>query len=171
MSQEFRLKNIDETRNFFLEEIKQTEVMSRKYKKVCTILNYIEDFHILAFTITGCISISSSISLIGILIGITSFAIGLKTCAITARIKKYKSIIKKEKKKNDKIILLAKSKLNGVDALISKVLIDSNISHNEFVLINNFLKGYDEMKEEIKKLMSSKILVYLYINVIILFEV
>ena len=52
ISQEFRLKNIDETRNYFLEEIKQTELMS---KKVCKTLNYIEHFHILASTITGCI--------------------------------------------------------------------------------------------------------------------
>ena len=44
ISQEFRLKNIDETRNYFLEEIKQNELMSRKHKKVRTTLNYIEDF-------------------------------------------------------------------------------------------------------------------------------
>ena len=41
MSQEFRLKNIDKTRNYFLEEIEQNELMSKKYKKVCTTLNYI----------------------------------------------------------------------------------------------------------------------------------
>ena len=61
---------------------------------------------------TGCISISAFASLIGISIGITSSAIGLKLLAITAGIKKYKSIIKKKKKKHDKIVLLAKSKLN-----------------------------------------------------------
>ena len=44
ISQEFRLKNIDKTRNYFLEEIKQNELMSRKHKKVCTTLKYIEDF-------------------------------------------------------------------------------------------------------------------------------
>ena len=44
ISQEFRFKNIDETRNYFLEEIKQNELMSRKHKKVRTTLNYIEDF-------------------------------------------------------------------------------------------------------------------------------
>ena len=55
--QEFRLKNIDKTRNFFLEEIEQKELMSRKYKKVCTTLNNIEHFHILPSTITGYLSI------------------------------------------------------------------------------------------------------------------
>ena len=126
--------------------------MNRKHKKVCATLNYIEHFLILVSTITGYISISASSFLLGIPIGITSSAIGLKICAIAAGIKKYKSIIKKKKKKHDKIVLLAKSKLNSIEVLISKALIDSIISHDEFVLINNVLKEYDEMKEEIKNL-------------------
>ena len=44
----------------------------------------------------------------------------------------------------------AKFRLNSTEVLISKALIDSVISHNEFVLINNVLKEYDQMKEEIK---------------------
>ena len=98
ISQEFRLKNIYITRNYFLEEIKQNELMSGKHKKVCITLNYIEHFLILGSTITGCVSISAFASLIGIPIGIMSSAIGLKICAITARIKKYNSVIKKNKK-------------------------------------------------------------------------
>ena len=73
-------------------------------------------------------------------IGITSSAIGLQICAITAGIKNYKSIIKKKKKKDDKTVFLAKSKLNKLEVLISKALIDSVISHDEFVFINNVLK-------------------------------
>ena len=48
------------------------------------------------------------------------------------------------------MVLFEKSKLNSVEVLISKALIDSVISHDEFALINNFLKEYNEMKEEIK---------------------
>ena len=48
--------------------------------------------------------------------------------------------------------MLAKSKINKIELLISKTLIDSVISHDEFVLTNNGLKKHDEMKEEIKKL-------------------
>ena len=59
MNQEFRLKNIDETRNYVPEEIEQNELMSRKHKKICATLNYVEQFLILASTITGCISISA----------------------------------------------------------------------------------------------------------------
>ena len=80
--QEFRLKNIDEKRNYFLEEIKQYELMSKRHKKVCTNLNYIEQSY-LASTITGCVSISAFTSLVGILIRITSSTIGLKLSAIS----------------------------------------------------------------------------------------
>ena len=64
--------------------------------------------------------------------------------------KQYKPIIKKKKKKRDKIVLLAKSKLNSKDILISKALIESNISHDKFELINDVVKESDDMKEEIK---------------------
>ena len=74
--------------------------MSKKHKKLCITLNYIEHFLILASEI----------------------------------------IIIKKKKKHDKIVLLAKAKLNSIEVLISQPLIDSYISHNKFVSINNALK-------------------------------
>ena len=86
--------------------------------------------------------------MIGIPIGITSSVIGLKICTITAGIKKYKYLIKKKKKKHNKIVLLAKSKLTRIEVLISKTLIDSSISHDDLVLVNNALKEYDEMEED-----------------------
>ena len=76
-----------------------------------------------------------------------SSAVRLKICVITTGIKNYKSIMKK---KHDKLVLLAISKLNSIEVLISKALIDSNISHDEFILINNVLKEFYDMKEEIK---------------------
>ena len=63
-------------------------MISKKHKKVCTTVNYIQHFLILGCTITGCVSISAFASLVGIPIGITSSAIGLKICAITTAIKK-----------------------------------------------------------------------------------
>ena len=126
--------------------------MCKKHKKVCGVLNYIEHLLILVSTVTGCVSISDFSSLVGIPVGITSSAIGLEICVVTAGMKKYKSIIKKKKNKHDKIILLAKYKLNSIEVLISKVLIDSNITHDEFVSTNNVLKEYDNMKEETNNL-------------------
>ena len=148
--QQFRLKNIDETKRYLIEEINRNELMSKKHKRVCGTLNHTEHFIILGSTITGCVSISAFSSLVGILVGITSSATGFKICAITAGIKEYKSIIKEKKKKHDKIMLLAKSKLTSIEVLISKALIDSIIIHDEFVLINNLLKEYDDKKEKIK---------------------
>ena len=88
ISQEFRLKNIDETRNYLIEEINRNDV-SKKHKKIYTILNYIERFLVLGSSITGWVSISVFASLVGIPIGGTSSAIGSKICAITAATKKY----------------------------------------------------------------------------------
>ena len=97
ISQSFRLKNIDETRNYLTEEINQKELICKKHKKVYRLLNYIEHLLILICTVTGCVSISASASLVGIPIGIMSSAIGLKICVITAGIIKYKSIVTKKR--------------------------------------------------------------------------
>ena len=118
ISQEFRLKNIDETRNYFLKEIEQNELMNKKHKKVCTALNYIEHFFVLASTITGCSPIFSFASLLSIPRRIISSAIGIKIYSMTSGIKQYNSIIKKKKKKCDKIVLFAKSQLNNIEVLI-----------------------------------------------------
>ena len=104
--------------------------MSKKHEKFCRVLNYIDHSLIVYSTISGCVSISAFTSLVGIPIGIASSTIVLKT----AGIKMYTSIIEKKRKKHDKIVLLAKSKLFSI--------IDSNISHDEFVLINNVMKEF-----------------------------
>ena len=70
---------MDKTRNYFVEEIEQSQLITNILKKVCTTLKYIENFLILASAITWCISISAVASLIGTPIGIVSSAIGLKT--------------------------------------------------------------------------------------------
>ena len=85
--------------------------------------------------------------MLGLPIGITISEIGLKICTIIAGIKKYKSLIKKKKKKHDKTVLLAKTKLNSIEVLLSKDLIDLNINHDKLVLMSNVLKEYDKMKE------------------------
>ena len=120
MSQVFRLKNTEDAKNYFIKEINQNELMSRKHTKVCAVLNYIEHLLILTSTVTGCVSIFAFSSFVGIPVKITSFAGGLKTCVITARIKKYNSIFKKKKKKHNKIVLLAKTTLNIIEILISR---------------------------------------------------
>ena len=124
--------------------------MSKKHKKVCATLNYVEHLLILAFVVTGCVSVSAFASLVGIATGITSSVRGLKICAIPAEM--VKLIVKKKKKKHDKIVLAAKTKLNSIEVLISKALINSYISHDGIVSLNNVLREYDDMKQEIKNL-------------------
>ena len=100
-----------------------------------------------------CVSTSAFVSLICLPVVITSSAVGLKMCTIVVGIKEYKSIIKNKKNKHDKIVLLGK--LDCVEVPISKDLIDSYISHDEVVLVNNVSIEYNEMKEEIKNLETS----------------
>ena len=78
---------------------------------------------ILASTVTGCVSFTTFAPLADIQVGIANSATTIKICVITAVIKKYKLIIQKKEKKHDKII--------------SKPLIGSNISHDEFVSTDN----------------------------------
>ena len=123
--------------------------MRKKQKTVCKTLNYIEHFLILLCAIAGGISTFDFASFLGSPIGITGSVIGL---TISVAIKKYKSIIKindtTRQKKHKKIVLLANSKLNRIEVLVSKLLIDSDISYYELALINNILKEYDNMKEK-----------------------
>ena len=123
--------------------------MSEKYKKTCKHFNYIELLLILVSTVTGCLSIFAFSSLVCVPSCITSSAVGIKICAITAGIKKYKSIIKKKKTKHDKIALLGKEMLNTIEALMSEPLVVSYASYNKFVSVNNVLREYK--KKIIKK--------------------
>ena len=111
---EFRLKNIDETINHFVKEIEPNELMNKKYKKVCMVLSYNEHFLILASAFTRCISFS-----------VFAFFVGFPIVIA---------------KRQDKTVLPEKIELNSIKVLI-KALIDSNISHDEFVIINNGLKS------------------------------
>ena len=107
-------------------------------------------FLVLISTIIGCNEISAFASLVGVLVGIASSAVRLKICETTAGINKYKSIINKKLKKDLKMVLLEKSKLDTIKILIYKTLIDSYTSHGKFVSVNIVLREYNDMKEEIK---------------------
>ena len=66
-------------------------------------------------------------------------------------------MIKKKKKKHDKLVFLARTKLNDTEVLIFRALVDSYVSHNEFVFVNNFSKKYDDMQETTKNLKTSTV--------------
>ena len=79
-------------------------------------------------------------SLLYVSVGITISAVGTSIYGITAENKKNKLIIKKKKKMHNKVALLGKDKLNTIEVLISKALIDSHISNDKFVSVNNALR-------------------------------
>ena len=139
-----------QTRNYLLEEIEHNNLIIKIYRKICRNLNYFEHYLVFDSVVSGCVLTSAFASLVGVPVGFTSSAVGMKICAITTRIKKYESIIKKKKKKHDKILLLVKAKFGNIEVLLSKALINSNISHDEFLSVNNESKEYNEMKVEIK---------------------
>ena len=97
-SLKFRFKKIDETRNYLLEKINHNVLMNEKHKKTRKYLNFVEQLLILVSTVTGCVSISASASLVAVPLGITGSAEGMKGCAITAGINKYKSITMKKRR-------------------------------------------------------------------------
>ena len=88
-SLEFRLKEIDETRNFLVDEIKQNDLMNEKHKKVCTAFNYFKHFLTFTSAVSGCVSIFAFATLFVIPLGTGSSAVGLRICAITAGIKRF----------------------------------------------------------------------------------
>ena len=94
----FRLRKNDETRNYLLDEIKHNYLMSEKYKKTSKYLNYVEKLLILASAVTGCVSIFAFSSLIYVPVGITSSAVGINICAVTAESKRYYNYKEKEAK-------------------------------------------------------------------------
>ena len=131
-----------------LEEIKHNNLVNKKHKKMHTAFNYAVNLLILPSAVGDCVSISAFALLLGIHLGLTSSAVWLKICAMTARIKKYKSIIKKKNNQHFKVVLLAKTELSAINILISNALIDSYINYKEFVSTNNVLKEYKTKKNQ-----------------------
>ena len=133
----------DETRNYLLGDVKRNDLMSEKYKNVWTNLNYFKHFPFSCFNL--CFSFISWCSCSYYL-----FCIRIKNFCINCSIKNYKPIIKKEGKKHDKVVLLAKTELNTTEFSISEALTNSHINDDKLVSVNNFLKEYYEMAEGIR---------------------
>ena len=99
------------------------------------------------------LSIASYASVVGILVGIAGSSLTLIFTIGTGISKSLLNVTKKRKKKHNKIIALAKNKLNMIDKLLSSALHDSEISHEELTNIINEANIYENIKENIKELM------------------
>ena len=121
--------------------------MTKKISKYTAAFDYIDKTLMVLSAVSVGISIVSFTSVIGIPAGIAS-AIFTLLFSLTTRItKKLLKVTRNKKKKHNKIVMLAKSKLNSIETLMSQALIDLDISHEEFKIIVNEKEKYEQMKE------------------------
>ena len=146
----FRLYEIKKIENYFINEINERKSYNKKLSKYITIFDYIDEILIVLSVTSSGISIISFASIIGVLAGITSASFTLIFSITAGIIKKLLSATIKKKKKHDQILMLAKSKYNSIEALMSQALIDIDISHKEFITILKEKNKYEKMKENIK---------------------
>ena len=146
----FRLREISGIENYFHQEINQRKSYSKKLSKYVTAFDYIDKVLIVLSAISGGVSIISFTSIVGAPVGIASASFTLIFSLSTGIIKKLLNITRKKKKKHDKILMLAKSKLNSIETLISQALIDMEISHEEFVTNLKEKDKYEEMKDNLR---------------------
>ena len=118
------------------------------------VLDYIDKTIIVLSAASGGISIISFTSVIGVHAGLASASFTLVFSLATGIIKKLLKVTRKKKKKHNKIVMLAKSKLNCIETLTSQALIDLDISHEEFKTIVNEEEKYEQMKESIRNIKS-----------------
>ena len=136
----FRLDEIKKIENYFNSEINQRKLCSKKLSKYVSTFNYIDKILIVLHATTGGVCTISHATVVGAPVGIASAGFTIVFSLATGIIKKLVKTTKNRKKKHDKILMLAKSKLNGIETLVSKALIDMEISHEKF---NTILKEKD----------------------------
>ena len=104
---------------------------------------------VLSATTRG-VSICSFTSIDGALVGIASASFTLIFSLTTGIVKKLLNITRNKKKKHDKILMLAKSKLSSIETLVSQALIDMEIGHEEFIKILQEKDKYEKMKDNLR---------------------
>ena len=142
----FRLSKIMGIENYFYQEINQQRSYSKKLNKYITIFDNIDKILIILSVTSSGISIISFASAIGVPAGIASACFTLIFSITTGIIKKLLNITRNKKKRHDKVLMLAESKLNSIESLISQALNDLDISHQEFIIILNEKNKYERLK-------------------------
>ena len=146
----FRLYEIKKIENYFISEVNERKSCSKKLSKYATAFDYIDKILIILSATTGGVSIFSFTSVIGAPARIASASFTLIFSITTGIVKKLLNITRNKKKKHDKILMLAKSKFNSIETLISQALNDMEISHEEFITIFKEKDRYEKMKENIR---------------------
>ena len=148
----YRLDEINKIRYYFNNEIKERKDIIKKLNKYLVSFDYLDKIFIALSASFGTLSIASCASIVGTPAGIADSSLTLIFTIATGISKSLLAVTKKRKKKHNKIIVLAKNKLNKIDTLLSSALNDSEISHEEFINIINEENIYELIKENIKSM-------------------
>ena len=144
----FRLNEINKIENYFASEINQIKSSSKKLSKYVAAFDYIGKI-LIVFLHQVEEFIISSVSVVGAPTGIVGTSFTLMFSLPTGIIKKLLSITR-NKKKHDKILMLAKNKVNSIETSVSQALIDMEISHEEFITNLQQKDKYEKMKENFR---------------------
>ena len=131
----YRIDEINKIKYYFDNEIKERKYIIKKLNKYLVSFDYLDKIFINLSALFGTLSIASQATIIGIPAGITDASLTLIFTIGTGISKSLLQVHKKRKKKHNKIIALAKSKLNTIDTLLSSALNDSKISHEDFIIL------------------------------------
>ena len=132
--------------------------MSKRVSKYIASFDYFDKSLIVLSVTTGSISIASFATVIGAPVGIVSASLTLAFSISTGIEKKLLKIARNKKKKHNKIVMLARSKLNSVESKLSKALINNEVNHEDFMTIINEERKYQELKESIRMMNSQKVM-------------
>ena len=154
--QHFRLNKINEIKDYSVGETKERELMSKRLSKYIAFWDYFDKSLIVLSATSGSISIASFATVIGTPIGIASASLSLTFPLSTGTVKKTVKKTRNKKKKHNKIIMLARSKLNTIEGKVSEALINNEISHKDFMIIIDEEKNYQELKESIRMMNSQR---------------
>ena len=146
-NQKFRLNKTSEVRDYFIGEIKKRELMSKRRSKYTASFDYFDKSLIVLSVKTDSIHIASFSTIIGAPVGIASRSFSLAFSISTGIVKKLLKKMRNKKKKHNKIVMLARSKLNSIESKISEALINNEISHEDFMLIINEEKTILNLKK------------------------
>ena len=147
----FRLREIIGIENYFNQDFNQRKSYSKKLSKCVSAFGYVDKFLIVLSATSGGVSIISFTSIVGAPVGIASASFTLFFSLTTGIVKKLLNITRNKKKKNDKILMLPKNRLNSIETLIfiSQALINIEISHKEFIAILKEKDKYEKMKDNL----------------------
>ena len=146
--QQFRLNKINEIKDYFLAEIRERELISKNLSKYIASFAYLDKSLIVSSVATGSISIASFATATGAPVGIMSASCSLAFSVTTGFVKQFLKTIRNKKKKHNKIVMLARIKLNSIESKTSDALINSEISHEDFMTILNEEKEISRTKRK-----------------------